>query len=229
MTRTSSHHAVPNYVSSLGTEIRGLRLGVDERFIRDGVKPEVSSAVMQAVKHLVELGLDSVEVVVPSIDPQSMMNAWSTLCAADAADAHRQTWPERAEEYGPFRQWLEFADTLTGSDYAAAHATRLEYSGKIVGLFETIDLLVCPAMPVPPPQIGFDGLPVPDESYVRPRFTYPFNFSNSPTLTLPCGFTEDNLPIALQLVGPHFSEETLLNVGHMFETSTVWHTRVPPT
>jgi Asp-tRNA(Asn)/Glu-tRNA(Gln) amidotransferase A subunit family amidase len=63
---------------------------------------------------------------------------------------------------------------------------------------------------------------------VRARFTYPFNFSNSPTLTLPCGFTSDGLPIALQLVGPHFSEETLLRVGHAFEQSTEWHSRVPP-
>ncbi len=225
---TSSHWAVPDYVSRLGQEVSGLRIGVDERFIRDGVHPEVSDAVLQAVTRLTELGLKAVEVVVPPIDPAFMMATWSTLCAADAADAHRGTWPTRADEYGPFRQWLEFADTKTAADYAAAHATRLEYAGKIAGLFESIDLLACPAMPFVAPPIGDDGLPLPDVNVVRPRFTYPFNFSNSPTLTLPCGFTSDNLPIALQLVGPHFSEETLLRVGHAFEQSTVWHTRIPP-
>ena len=60
-------------------------------------------------------------------------------------------------------------------------------------------------------------LPLPDANVVRPRFTYPFNFSNSPTLTLPCGFTTEDVPIALQLVGPHFSEATLLRVGHAYE------------
>ena len=65
-------------------------------------------------------------------------------------------------------------------------------------------------MPNAAPRTGNDALPVPDESVVRPRFTYPFNFSNSPTLTLPCGFTADGVPIALQLAGPHFSEATLL-------------------
>ena len=79
----------------------------------------------------------------------------------------------------------------------------------------------------PDEAIGNDALPVPDESVVRPRFTYPFNFSNSPTLTLPCGFTADGVPIALQLAGPHFSEATLLRAGHEFEQSTAWHTRVP--
>ncbi len=225
---TSGHWAVPDYVSLLGQEISGLRLGVDERFIRDGVQPEVSDAVLQAITHLTGLGLKPVEVVVPPIDPKFMMDTWSTLCAADAADAHRETWPARAGEYGPFRQWLEFADTQTAADYAAAHATRLDYAGKIAGLFEEIDVLVCPAMPFVAPPIGDDALPVIDDNVVRPRFTYPFNFSNSPTLTVPCGFTSDNLPIALQFVGPHFSEETLLRVGHVFEQSTVWHMRVPP-
>lgn len=225
---TSSHRPVPDYVARLGQDMRGLRIGVDERFIRDGVHREVSDAVLQAVKHLTELGLQPVEVVVPPIEPDLMMDTWSILCAGDAADAHRETWPARADEYGPFRQWLEFADTQTAADYAAAHTTRLEYAGKIAGLFEEIDLLACPAMPYAAPRVGDDGLPIPEANVVRPRFTYPFNFSNSPTLTLPCGFTADDLPIALQLVGPHFSEETLLRVGHAFEQSTTWHTRVPP-
>jgi Asp-tRNA(Asn)/Glu-tRNA(Gln) amidotransferase A subunit family amidase len=99
--------------------------------------------------------------------------------------------------------------------------------GKMAGLFAEIDLLACPAMPFAAPPIGDDALPLPDDNVVRPRFTYPFNFSNSPTLTLPCGFTADGLPLALQLVGPHFGEETLLRVGHAFEQSTVWHTRIP--
>lgn len=225
---TSSHGTVPDYVSGLSQAVRGLRIGVDERFIREGVRPEVSDAVLQAVTHLADLGLEPVEVVVPAIDPDLMMDTWSTLCAGDAADAHRDTWPARADEYGPFRQWLELADTQRAVDYAAAHATRLEYAGKIAGLFEQIDLLACPAMPYAAPPVGDDALPIPDANVVRPRFTYPFNFSNSPTLTLPCGFTPDNLPIALQLVGPHFSEETLLRVGHAFEQSTEWHRRLPP-
>lgn len=225
---TASPAPVPDYVSLLGQDVSGLRMGVDERFLSEGVHPEVRDAVLQAVSHLAGLGLHAVEVVVPPIEPNFMMDTWSTLCASDAADAHRETWPARAEEYGPFRQWLELADRKTGADYAAAHATRLEYAGRIAGLFEEIDILVCPAMPYAAPRIGDDALPLPGDNVVRPRFTYPFNFSNSPTLTLPCGFTADDLPIAVQLVGRHFAEDTLLRVGHAFEQSTQWHTRIPP-
>ena len=223
---TSSRLAVPDYRDSIAGDVKGLSIGVDERFIREGVDPDVSRAVLRAISHLTDLGLVPVEVEVPPTD--SLSDAWSAICAADAADAHRATYPSRAGEYGPFREWLELADLQRGVDYAAAHRRRLELAGEIAGLFENVDLLACPAMPTPTPPLGDDGLPIMAEGYVRPRFTYPFNFSNSPTLTLPCGFTSDALPIALQLVGPHFAEETLLRVGCAYEQSTQWHTRVPP-
>lgn len=225
---TSSYNGVPDYVALLEQDVRGLRVGIDLRFIREGVHPEVSEAVMQAITQLADLGLEPVEVVVPPIDPDLMMDTWSTLCAADAADAHRATWPAKADGYGPFRQWLESAATKSAADYAAAHNVRLEYAGKLAGVFEEVDLLACPAMPYAAPRIGDDALPLPGDNFVRPRFTYPFNFSNSPTLTLPCGFSSDTLPIALQLVGPHFGEATLLQVGHAYEQATDWHTHMPP-
>lgn len=225
---TSSHRVVPDYVARLSYDVQGLRIGVDLQFIREDVDTDVSEAVLRAVDLLAGLGLEPVEVVVPPLDPDVMKDTWSTLCAGDAADAHRETWPARADEYGPFREWLEFAGAQTAADYAHAHNIRLEYAGKIAGLFDEIDLLACPAMPFAPAKIGEDGLPLATNKAVRPRFTYPFNFSNSPTLTLTCGFTADELPIALQLVGPRFSEDTLLRVGHAYEQSTGWHTRVPP-
>ena len=225
---TSSHWSVPDYAAPLGRGLRGLRLGVDESFIREGVAPEVSAAVLAAIAQLTDLGMEAVEVTVPTLDQDFMRDVWSTLCAADAVDAHRATWPERSDEYGPFGEWLAFGDTLTAADYAGAHAVRLEYRGRIAGLFEEIDVLACPAMPYGAPHIGEDALPLPGDGYSRSRFTYPFNFSNSPTLTLPCGFTDDDLAIALQLVGAHFAESTLLHAGHAYEQVTEWHKRLPP-
>jgi amidase len=223
---TSSHLPVPDYLAMLGQEVKGLRLGVDERLITQGVDPEVSAAVLRSVARLRDLGLEVVEINFPAID--ALVETWTTLGAAEAAAAHRATYPSRADEYGPFREWLELGHQQTGIDYAAAHVKRLEVAGAINGLFEEIDLLACPAMPMPPPPMDDKGLPIVTVSQLRAGFTYPFNFSNSPTLTLPCGFTADDLPIALQLVGPHFGEATLVQVGHAYEQATEWRRRVPP-
>ena len=59
------------------------------------------------------------------------------------------------------------------------------------------------------------------------RFTCPFNMTCSPTITLPCGFTDAGTPVAFQLVGRHLEEETLVRAGHAYQTATDWHRRHP--
>jgi aspartyl-tRNA(Asn)/glutamyl-tRNA(Gln) amidotransferase subunit A len=62
----------------------------------------------------------------------------------------------------------------------------------------------------------------------RISFIGPFNLAGLPALSVPCGFTSDNLPVGLQIVGRPFGEETVLKVGHAYEQSTPWHTKRPP-
>jgi amidase len=60
------------------------------------------------------------------------------------------------------------------------------------------------------------------------RFTAVFDFSGSPTITLPAGMASDQMPLSMQLVGPHLSEEMLARAAHAFQSATDWHTRRPP-
>ena len=65
--------------------------------------------------------------------------------------------------------------------------------------------------------------------YLADIFTIPANLAGLPGISLPCGFTEDNLPIGMQLIGKPFDEETLLQVGYAYEQSTEWHKKRPNT
>lgn len=60
------------------------------------------------------------------------------------------------------------------------------------------------------------------------RFTVPFDLSGSPTISVPCGFTQDGMPASLQLIGRHLAEETLIAAGHAYEQATDWHQRRAP-
>ena len=60
------------------------------------------------------------------------------------------------------------------------------------------------------------------------QYSRPFNLNGFPALSVPCGFSEDGLPIGLQLAGRPFAEETVLRVGHTYEQATEWHMRRPP-
>lgn len=222
---TAARVAVPDYVAALTQGVDGLRVGVDEAYITALVDPAVRRAVLAAVEVLAALGAEVVPVTVPAVDQP--IEDWITICSAEALAAHQATYPARADEYGPFRQLLEQGAQVTGVAYAAAQIGRERFAAAFQTIFDTADVLVCPTMPMAAPVIGADGLPTVPSS-VRSRFTYPINFSRNPTLSVPCGFDEDGMPLSLQLVGRHFEEATLCRLGHAFQDATDWHRRTPP-
>lgn len=219
---TSSRLPVPDYLGMLEQGVDGVRLGVDANFIERGVHPDVSAAVGAAVALLEELGAQIVEVNVPEPDAEETAHAWRTLTAADALVAHKGLYPERREEYGPFRELLYNGAQQSAQEYAQAHALREEFACRLSVLFEQIDILICPTMPTTAPRMDAQGNAILEAGYVRTRYTYPFNFSRNPTLSLPCGFDGQGLPVSLQLVGRHFEEALLCQVGHAYEEAANW-------
>ncbi len=224
---TSSTLPVPDYRAELAKGLPGIRIGVDEAYLTEGVQPSVSAAVLAAVEVLRALGAELVAVTVPEPELDETVQAWYTLTAADALVAHEGFYPGRRDEYGPFRELLDDGAKRTAQDYAKAHQLREEVTGRMMQLFDTIDMLVTPTMPTTAPQMDETGAPMIQEGYVRARYTYPYNFSRHPTLSLPCGFDGDGLPVSLQLVGQHFREDLICRVGYAYEQATTWHTAVP--
>jgi amidase len=226
---TARRQAPPECAAALAGGVRGLRLGWDEAYAATMVLPAVTEAVYAAVQRLRELGAEIVRVRVPAVD--DVVSAWPVLCGGDALAAHRAYFPSRAAQYGPsFRTFLEYAQSLTAAEYAARHEQRLNWAGAFTEVFEHCDALACPSTFMPPPPA--DALDPYGEfsDAIAPfmRFTAPFNFSGSPTLSVPCGFTADGLPQSLQLVGAHGAEALLCRIGHAYQLATDWHRRRPP-
>jgi amidase len=225
---TSSRLPVPDYAAVLAQGIKGLRLGIDEQYLTVGVHPEVSKAVLAAGDVLKAQGAEMVAVTVPEPDIEETGRAWYTLTAADALVAHAGLYPERAGEYGPFRELLEDGSKRSARDYAQAHRLREEFSGRLQLLFEEVDVLICPTMPAAAPHMDAQGNALMADGLVRSRYTYPFNFSRNPTLSLPCGIDHEGMPVSLQLVARHFAEDILCRVGYAYEQATTWHCAQPP-
>jgi len=223
---TSSRLPVPDYVRALDQGITGVRLGVDERYLTVGVQPEVSQAVLAAVEVFKAQGAEIVAVTVPEHDATE--RAWYTITAAEALVAHAGLYPERAADYGPFRALLEDGSRYSAQAYAQAHQVREELSATLQGLFDHVDVVLCPTMPSTAPLMDAQGNARMAEGLVRTRYTFPWNFSRHPTLSLPCGFDREGLPVSLQLVARHFAEEVLCRVGAAYEQATAWHTVRPP-
>lgn len=227
---TSLPDPVPDMHAGIGKGLSGIRLGYDEHYATHDIDPELADAIRASVDLLRSLGADIVDVSLPDMDPY--VAAWKTLCSAEAVAAHRQTYPSRADDYGPwFRGWLEHGSGITAAEYAEANSLRLESNGHLRTAFHDIDALVCPSMPDPAFPVTREVLygPMPTDRPPRfQRYTAPFDYNGAPTLSVPCGITDDGLPLSLQFVGKHLSEPLLCQVGHAYERATDWHALHPP-
>jgi amidase len=218
-----------DYLDQLAAGVRGMRVGIDLYYISTGVDPEVAGAVLRAVDVLECLGAEVVEVDVTGITDAS--DYWLPRVAVDALMTHGKKLAERPDDYGPtFRSVLEYGRTVSATEYAEGVVTGQRVRGILDGVFSRVELLACPstgstALPIAafPPQI------VAPPEIVPPLigFHAPFNFSGNPTLSVPCGFHSDGLPLSLQLVGRHADEPALIRAGHAYEEATDWHLRRP--
>lgn len=237
---TSLPGEVPDYLATIDRGIKGVRIGFDEHYAGDGVQPEVAASVRQAVRTLETLGGQVVEVKMPTFEERHGQ-AWRTICSAEAKAEHTATFPSQADRYGTFfRFFLERGSEVTGADYAKAHMVRQEMSGKIRHVFEQIDVLACPSVSYAAcrydPEDAYGGLDTETNTLSgvplsclagSSRFTMPFNFCGYPTLSLPSGFSTEELPLSLQLVGRPLSESLLCRAGHAYEQAAGWHTKHP--
>ena len=226
---TAALDPVPDYLAEIGRGIRGLRIGVDQRWNSDNVEEPVSRTVEAALRTLVSLGAELREVRFP--DPTQVNADWRPLCGVEAAVAHEATFPSRRTDYGPLLAGLlDAGQTVSGLDYQKIVLRRNDFRGRVRALFEAIDLLVIPALAYAAPteaRMATRGT-APEIGRTMLRYTAPFDMSGNPTITLPGGFTDAGLPVGFQLVAPHMREDLLFRGGFAFQQATDFHRRRPP-
>ena len=219
---------VPDYLAEIDQGVAGLRVGVDEAYCTEGVEPVVAQGVEDALAALAGAGAKIVPIAMPEHD--ELIHLWAPFCAAECAVHHAETYPARAAEYGPsLKGLIDAGIAASGLELARANVARSAFKGRLARIFQTIDLIAAPSFFMATPldsaiealAAGADGL------YKLTRFTGPYDFSGSPTLSLPCGFSDQGLPLGFQLIGPHLGEGLLLRAGHAYQQATDWGARHP--
>jgi amidase len=218
----------PDYLAELRGDISGLRLGLDPALL-ETVEAEPAAGVEQTIRTLEALGARVVAVRLPEI--RNVVGAIMALLTAEMSAAHAETFPNRAEGYGPdLRRRLEAGAAISGVDVARAVHARAAYSGEMRRLFEDVDLMITAAAPAPTPtwdEVEAFGDDMPGLLDRVGRYTLPFNVTGNPTLSLPCGLAASGLPLGVQLIGPHLGEALLLRAGHRLQQVTDHHLRHP--
>ena len=217
---------VPDFRAALKNGIAGLRIGVPRADWFDeslGVEPATEGVFNQALKTLEELGAAIIEI---DGKPFSLARkANQTILVCEAYAYHEKRLQEAPQKYGSSvrRRLLEGA-FLSAADYITAQRARAVINEQVCANFSRVDVFVTPSAPRPPDT--FEGLD-PNEQNLRPNFTNPFNLTGLPAISVPCGFTDEKLPIGLQIAAPSFEESTALRVAYAYEQATGWHKQRP--
>jgi len=245
---TSVDEPVPDYTANLEASIRGLRIGLPEDLLGDDVNAEVRASVDACRKVFESLGATIVPVSLPTA--RAGVPAYYVLAPAEASTnlarfdgvrfGHRCANPKsledlylrsRGEGFGVEvkRRILTGTYALSVGYYDAyylqAQKIRRLIRDEFLAAFTQVDAMLAPTTPSPAFALG-ENIDDPVAMYLQDVFTIPANLAGIPALSMPAGMSGD-LPLGVQLLGPHFGEATLLQLAHAFQQATEHHLRRP--
>ncbi len=245
---TSVDTPVPNYVAELEKPLAGLKIGLIKEFFDKGLDAAVEKCIREALKEYEKLGATLVEVKLPAL-PLSVPTYYVVApaeCSSNLARfdgvryGYRCQEPKdlmdlykrsRGEGFGAeVKRRIMTGTYVLSAGYYDAYYLKAQRVRQLINqdfkkAFTEVDVLMGPTAPDVAFSIGAKASD-PIQMYLNDIYTIGANLAGVPAMSIPCGFVRD-LPVGLQICGPHFAEGKLLNVAHAFQKVTDWHRRIP--
>ena len=230
----TSRRPVPEYTARLVEGSRGLRVGLIRELHDSGdINPEIKQAIENALKVFAELGAEVQDVSIPLVPWAGAI--FVAIADTEGAGARDEIIRSRPGELDPAsRTRLQAAALMPAKIYNRAAKARVVLRRQFMEALNQVDLLICPTMPIPAPMhtsltASFQTAEeVRSRFFLRRSYTGCYALTSMPAISIPTGFTSNNLPIGLQLGARPFAEETLLRAAYAYEQATPWHTKVAP-
>jgi aspartyl-tRNA(Asn)/glutamyl-tRNA(Gln) amidotransferase subunit A len=246
---TSAEVEIPDYISALNGDIKGLRVGVPKELMGEGIDPEVKEKVSAALKVLEGLGatveevtLPHTEYAVPTYYILAPSEASSNLARYDGVrygvradnaenliEMYRET---RSQGLGAeVKRRIMLGTYALSSGYYDAYYKKAQQVRTLIKrdfdeVFKKYDVIIGPTAPTTAFKIG-EKVNDPLTMYLEDICTIPVNLAGIPAISVPCGFASNGLPIGLQIIGRAFDESTILRVAHAYEQNTEYHKARP--
>jgi aspartyl-tRNA(Asn)/glutamyl-tRNA(Gln) amidotransferase subunit A len=240
---TSVPEPVPDYTKSLKPDLKGMRLGIPKEYYVEGMQSGVSDVMKASLKKLEELGAELEEVSLPHT-PYALAVYYIIAPSEASANLARYDGVKYGYSYKGHTMWENMEKTrgngfgaevkrrimlgtyaLSAGYYDAwylkAQKVRTLIRQEFDKVFEKYDALITPTSPTVPFKIG-EKTDDPLAMYLSDVCTLPINIAGVPGISIPAGFVDD-LPVGMQIIGRHFSEQTLLHVAYAYEQATEWH------
>lgn len=222
----SANRGDGSFAALLGRDIKGLRIGVVRHFFERDMEasPEMVAGIDAALAVLADLGAEIVEVSTRPLQDYAACNR--IILLSEACAIHGPWLKERPGDYSALtRERLLPGMFLGGADYVQANRWRRVLAAEFDAVMQTVDVAVTASSMAP--AFAIEDADVMAREYPRQART-PFNVTGHPALALPIGFSDDGLPLSLQIIGRHWDEATIYRVAQAYEQATDWHHRLPP-
>ncbi|MGI9205308.1 MAG: Asp-tRNA(Asn)/Glu-tRNA(Gln) amidotransferase subunit GatA, partial [Woeseiaceae bacterium] len=245
---TSADQPVPDYTAVLADSVKGLRIGVVRQHFDAGLDDSCADQVRTSLRALEEAGASLVDVDLPSIGLSvptyyvvAPAECSSNLSRFDGVRfGHRAENPKdlndlycrsRGEGFGAeVKRRIMTGTYVLSAGYYDAYYLKAQKARQLISrdfseTFEKVDVIAGPTAPTTAFALG-EKTDDPITMYLNDIYTIGANLAGLPGISLPCGFV-DNMPVGLQLVGPHFAEARLLSCAHQYQEITDWHNQGP--
>ncbi|MEE3003336.1 MAG: Asp-tRNA(Asn)/Glu-tRNA(Gln) amidotransferase subunit GatA [Pseudomonadota bacterium] len=245
---TTANLEVPDYIGKLENSLQGLKIGLPREFFTEnldsGIRKSIDKAIdfyRQQGAEIKEISLPNSRYAVPTYYIVAPCEASSNLARFDGVRyGHRTKDPEnlealyknsRAEGFGSeVKRRILIGTYALSSGYYDAYYQKAQKIRRIIKedfmhAFKDVDVIIGPTTPSPAYKIG-DMSKDPVKMYLGDIYTIPANLSGLPGLSIPVGFVK-KMPVGMQIIGKHFAESLLLNVGHIYQKNSDWHKLVP--
>ncbi|MGY8991098.1 MAG: amidase [Rhodospirillales bacterium] len=231
----SSTRPVPDFTKSFSPDLKGIKIGlVREISIDRELHPDVAAMLDQALDVLKSLGATIEEVSLPKAKYAIPLQWLSS--DADVASMFVRKWLRK--DWDKFdvgtRTRIAAAALIPAAVYARAMRGRALVRREVLNTFSTYDALIGLMNFVPPLKLEDSVEKIDSEGDIATRMfksrricTYPFSVANVPAMSIPSGFTDEDVPMAIQIAAKPFDEAMMYRIGHAFEQATEWHTRHP--
>lgn len=237
---TSLKGEIPNFSEDMEQDIRGMKFGIPEEYLSEGLNPEVKESFLNSVKLLEELGaqveffsMKTTEYVIPAYYIIASAEASSNLerfdgvkygyRAAECEGIHDMYKKTRTQGFGPeVRRRIMLGSFVLSSGYYDAYYLKALKAKALIKkefdrAFEKYQVILAPAAPYTAPKIG-ECLKDPLAMYLGDIYTVAVNLCALPAISLPCGLDKSGMPIGFQMIGRCFGESAVIRAASQFET-----------
>jgi len=246
---TSANIEVPDYLKSCREGIEDLKIGIPREYFIEGLDPEIKSAIKSALKLFEKLGakievisLPHTEYALPAYYLISTAEASSNLArydgvqygytAEDYKDLSSMYQKTRSEGFGSeVKRRIMLGTYALSSGYYDAYYLKAQKVRTLIKedfdkAFSKYDILITPTSPTPAFKLK-EKMADPLTMYLSDIYTIPINLAGIPAISLNCGYSKNNLPISLQIIGKPFYEETIIRAAYNFEQNNDVEKRKP--